>query len=268
VTIDDWLTWLARDRGRSTNTIATYRRTIRTLHVDPFTATRDDIETWWRIRATDPEGNPRPHSSRNNELSAIRSFYRWCIRFDIRDDDPTVRLDPLREQKRESRFIGTTELEHLMAHLPADMRRAVALGAYGGLRVSEAAVLHWRDINQETRRMIVRGKGDKERQVGLPIRLLDVLLPDTGGNVVTGTAEVYSGHYLQMKVNDAMRRNGIVGMTFHNLRHRYGYMAASDGAPPTSIARAMGHASLVTTMRYVAALDSDLDRIAEAVTRR
>jgi hypothetical protein len=35
--------------------------------------------------------------------------------------------------------------------------------------------------------MIVRGKGNKQRSIGFGIHLLDVLLPDTGGNVVTGT---------------------------------------------------------------------------------
>jgi len=264
--VDTWLAWLDHDRGRSANTVATYARTLRTLPVDPLYATREDIEAWWRARALDADGNPRPHSSRNNELSSLRSFYKWCIRFDHRPDDPTVRLDQLGEQRRESRFIGADELTHLLNHLDPPMRRAVALGAYGGLRVSEVAGLAWRDIDIDSRRMIVRGKGDKERRVGVAVRLLDVLLPDTGGNVVTGSNEAYSGHYLQMKVNEAMKRNGST-LTFHALRHRFGYMSAAGGVAPTSIARAMGHANLSTTMKYIAAVDSDLDLIAEAVTR-
>jgi site-specific recombinase XerD len=37
-----------------------------------------------------------PHTSRNNELSALRSFYRWAMAYDLRDDDPTRRIDQLR----------------------------------------------------------------------------------------------------------------------------------------------------------------------------
>jgi len=266
--VDDWLTWLSRDRGRSVNTVKTYTRTIRSFPVDPLTATRDDVEAWWRSRAVDEAGNPRPHTSRNNELSALRSFYRWADRFELRTDDPTRRLDNLPEQRRESRFIGDQELQHLLRKLSPEPRRAVALGAYGGLRISEAAALTWHDIDTEHRRMIVRGKGNKERRVGLSIPLLNILLPDTGGNVVTGGNEAYSGHTLQMKVNEAMKRNGVsAGLTFHNLRHRFGYMSAAGGVAPTSIARAMGHSNLSTTMKYIAAVDSDLDLIAEAVTR-
>lgn len=263
---DAWLKWLREDRGRSANTISTYARTARSLTVPLATATREDIEAWWRDRAADTNGNPRPHSARNNELSALRSYYRWAMRFGHRDDDPTIRLDLLRAQKRASRFVGTDDLKHLLATLPPDLRRAIALGAYGGLRVSEAARLHWRDISEDTRRMIVRGKGDKERHVGFSVTLLDILLPNSGGNVVTGNADGYTGQYLQMKVNAAIREAG-VDATYHKLRHRFGYKAAEAGIPPTSIARAMGHESLTTTMGYIAAVDSDLDLIAEAVSR-
>jgi integrase/recombinase XerC len=263
---DEWLRWLRVERGRSTDTITTYARSARSLGMPLEDATREDIEAWWRRRATGPDGSPRPHNSRNNELSALRSFYHWAQRFEHRADDPTIRLDSLREQKRMSRFVGDDDFRKLMDELPPDLRRAAALGAFAGMRVSEVAVLHWRDVNQDLRRIIARGKGDKERTIGLPVALLAILLPDTGGYVVTGTDEAYSGHYLQMKVNKAIRDLGVDG-TFHKLRHRFGYKAAAAGVPPTSIARAMGHESLSTTMGYVAAVDSDLDLIAEAVSR-
>lgn len=259
--IADWLTWLEIDRGRSVNTVNTYARSLRTLP-NAEAATREDVEKWWRDRAA--EGIAP--SSRNNELAAVRSFYRWCVRFDHRLDDPTVRLDPVPVGKRVSRFVGKADLDTLLDTLPPDLRRAVALGAYGGLRVSEAATLHWRDVNTESRRVTVRGKGDKERSVGISVTLLDYLLPDTGGYVVTGKDHTVTGHALQVKVNRAIKKAG-VDATFHKLRHRFGYKSAEAGVAPTSIARAMGHESLSTTMGYIAAVDSDLDLIAEAVTK-
>lgn len=263
---EDWLRWLRVSKGRSPNTVATYARSMRTLGKPPEDATEEDVEAWWETRGVDSEGKPRPHSSRNNELAALRSFYKWAQRFNHLSENPTTRVDPLRAQRRVSRFIGSQDLADLLSTLSPDLRRAVALGAYGGLRVSETAVLSWRDVNENYTRMIVRGKGDKERTVGIPVRLLDIILPDTGGNIVTGRPEPYTGHYLQMKVNAAIKAAG-VDATYHKLRHRFGYLAAEAGVPVTSIAHAMGHESLTTTMGYIAATDTDLDLIAQAVTR-
>lgn len=264
---EQWLEYLSTDRGRSSNTISTYARTLRTLPPDPLAMSRADIEAWWRTRATDADGNERPHSSRNNELSAVRMFFKWAVKYDLRADDPTSRIEQLRAQGRESKFVGQSDLDFLLKKLPPALRRAVALGAYGGLRVSEAASLNWDEVNTEIRRMTVRGKGDKERQVGLSVALLDILLPEVpGGNVVTGRPDAYTGHYLSIKVNEAMRKYN-VKRSFHGLRHRYGYLAAASGVPITSIARSMGHANVSTTQSYVAATASDLDVIAEAVAR-
>jgi len=257
---EQWLDWLKVERNRSDNTISTYARTMKTLGDHPERMTREGVEQWWRERA---EGSV---STRNNELSAVRGFFRWLARFEHREDDPTIRLDLLTRPRRVSRFVGRDDLAHLLDTLPADLRRAVALGAYAGLRVSEAASLHWRDVEHESRRLIVRGKGDNDRRVGLSATLLDQLLPEGGGYVVTGRAETMSAHTLQQRVNAAIKAAG-VDATFHKLRHRYGFKSAEAGIKPTAIANAMGHASLQTTMGYIAATDTDLDLIAEAVTR-
>jgi len=262
---EQWIDWLRHDKGRSENTIRTYTRTVRTLP-NIETVVPVEVEAWWRLRAVDDKGEKRPHSARNNELSAIRSYCKWAVRFGHRADDPTARVDMLNKQGRVSRFIGKEDLDQLLATLPPNLRRAVALGAYGGMRVSEAAELDWRDINEESRLIIIRGKGDQERTVRMSTTLLDAILPNTGGNVVTAGQHSYAENYLQSKVNAAIRAGGVDG-TFHKLRHRFGYKCAEAGIAPTSIARAMGHKSLQTTMGYIAAMDSDLDLIAEAVTR-
>jgi len=242
------------------NTIASRRRVLTSLG-NAGTASREEVEAWWATRRDKAPG------TRSNDLANLRAFYKWCARWEHRDDDPTRRLDPPKVSKGLPHPTSRTDLRNLLdGALPPDLTRAVALGAYAGLRVSEVAALDWRDVDLEARRARVLGKGQKWRLVALGVILIDYLLPDTGRNVVTGTDEVHSAAQLQRRVNRAMKAAGIDG-TFHSLRHRYGTLAYQATRDLVAVGRQMGHTSPVTTAIYAAASDDVADEIAEAVAR-
>ena len=255
-----FLDHLERARNYSPNTIAAYRRVLATVP-DPATASQEDIEGWWLDR------DHLSPATRRQELAALRSFYRWMIRWDHRADDPTRRLDAPKMGRRLPRPMGREDLHRLLSVTSGEMRRAICLGAYAGLRVAEAAALDWADVDIEARRIIVRGgKGDKDRPVGLSPLLLDALLPVTGGNVVRAGGKAYSANALQQKVNRAIRDAGVEG-TFHKLRSRFATVALASTGNLLAVSRALGHSSPATTAIYAATADSDLDLIAEAVAR-
>ena len=263
-TTTDFLTWATRDRSRSPHTIARYRSVLSELgkFADPMTATREQVEAWWESRY---EQSP---ATRSNELACLRSFYKWATKFDHRPDDPTRRLDPPKVPNRVPRMIGRADLGRLLGELTddaPDLRRAFALGGFAGLRIAECATLEWRDVDPEARRLFVRGKGNKERPVPLSPVLLDYLLPNTGGNVVTASAEAYSPATLQRKVNRLMARHGI-DHTFHDLRKRGASVARSKGANPAAVRTMFGWSSMETVTHYAVVGDEELDRIAEMLT--
>ena len=86
-------------------------------------------------------------------------------------------------------------------------------------RVSEAARLHWTDLDLEARRArIHHSEGGKSRLVAISPVLVDALLPDTDANVVTGTEHEDSPAVLR-RVNRVIRA-ACVDATFHQLRCR------------------------------------------------
>ncbi len=242
------------------NTAKGRRRVLESVG-NPGTATREDIEAWWQARAA------LSPATRANDLAHLRSFYRWCRRWEHRDDDPTIRIDAPKVANGVARAMNRADLHRLLDTLPDDLRRAVCLGAYGGLRVSEAAALHWSNVDPETRRLIVMdSKGSKSRVVKVSVVLLDQILPDTGGNVVSGSAQVYTAATLQRRVNRAIQAAG-VRATFHQLRHRYGVLAYQATGDLLAVGKQMGHSSPVTTAIYAEASTEMADRIADAVVR-
>ena len=253
-----WIDWCENER-LPLNTIMRRRATLRSMSFAGI-ATREDVEQWWAGRT-----HLAP-ATRANDLANLRTFYKWCIRWELRDDDPTLRLDAPKIPKGLPRPISRAELHILLDVLVPDLRRAVCLGAYAGLRVSEAAGQDWADMDLEMHRIRVHGKGDKTRLVGLSPVLLDSLLPNTGGNIVTAGGKPYTAQVLARKVNRAFAAAG-VHATFHQLRHRFGTMALAGTSNLLAVSRAMGHASPATTAIYAATSDAELDVISDAVTR-
>lgn len=266
-----YIAWCEQERVAA-NTIRRRRSVLRAVG-NAGTATREEIEAWWAARVTLPNGEPRKDTTRANELACLRAFYHWAAVWEHRvDADPTVRLTPPKAGSGAPRPFTRRELDRILEHVttigkeaPA-LRRAVLLGAWAGLRVSEAARLEWPDIDPDTRRARVTGKGKKTRLVKLSTKLLDELLPDTDGNVVTGRARGWSPDTLGRKINTAIAAAGVDG-TFHKLRHRYGSVAYQRTKDPKALADQMGHASVATTMSfYAAAADEAADAIADAVS--
>jgi integrase len=256
---DEWLEHLTRER-RPPNTIAAARRVMRSLP-NASTATREDVEAWWASRA-----HLSP-ATRSNDLALLRMFYDFAIIWEHRDDDPTRRIKAPKVPQGLPRPLSRADLHKLLGNLEDDMRRAVALGAYAGLRVSEAAALSWDDIDLETNRIRVLGKGGKTRLVGMSPLLWDAIVHQgAGGNVVAAGGTPYSPGTLQRKVNRAIKAAG-VDATFHQLRHRFGTVALAATGNLLAVSRAMGHSSPATTAVYAATSDADLDVIADAVTR-
>lgn len=244
------------------------RRTVLRAVGNPGTATREELEAWWTNRTHLAD------TSRANELAILRSFYRWCQIWEHRLDDPTVRLQPPTTGSGAPRPATRRELDLILEHLKtrpkdgAQLRRAVLLGVWGGFRISEAAHLQWSHIDPDTRRARVEGKGRKTRTVKLSMRLLEELLPDSGGNVVTGRARGWAADTLGHKINAAIHVAVPLepDLTFHKLRHRYGSLGYQRTKDPKALAELMGHASVSTTMTfYAAAADDAADAIADAV---
>lgn len=262
--VEAFLHWAEHDRRRSPATVRRYRVVLAQIP-DPIAATTEQIEAWWATRYD------KEPATRQNELACLRTFYRWATRFDLRADDPTRRLDAPKVDNAYPRPIGRSDLDRALKACDdretPDLRRAIVLGAFGGLRVSEAAALDWRDVDLDHRRLYVRGKGRKERLAGISGRLLDEILPALPrGNVVTAGGRVYTADALQRRVNRLLASLDI-DATFHKLRARFVTQGVAETGDIYAVAAAVGWASIETARHYAALSDDSLDRIAAAAAR-
>ena len=248
-----------RARGLRPSTVEQRRRHIerfvRKVGVSPLDATLEQCEFWWLTLTCGPV-------SRAVELSHIRSYCQWAVRFGHITADPTARLDAPRRRRRLPRPIGADRLEQAMTNAQTQPRLYVCLtlAAFSGLRCIEIATLRWEDIDDS--HMVVTGKGGHQRVVPLHPKVSEALamLPNDDGPFVIPRMDGWKDRHLHPgrvsgMINEYLHGLGIHD-TAHSLRHRFGtdfYRASKDIRLTQEI---MGHSSPTTTATYAAA-DTD-----------
>jgi integrase/recombinase XerD len=276
---EEYLTWLAVERGRRPNTLGAYRRDLSAYlcWLDSRGRTLDDVtegdvvEYVAELRA----GGRAPASVARATVS-VRNLHRFLAaeRDGVPDPAETVEVPavPAGLPKALTEAEITALLDSLVGDEPADRRDRVVLEVlYGtGMRIGELCGLSLGDVDLDAGLARVLGKGAKERIVplGRPARaaLRDWL--GAGGRPAMvpsrwarrGDAEALllnrrGGRLSRQGAWAIVRHRGDrVGLgdrlTPHVLRHSCATHLLDHGADLRVVQELLGHASISTTQVY------------------
>lgn len=208
----------------------------------------------------------------SKQLSAIRSYCRWCIDAGLRNDDPTLRIVWPKKRKKLPRALKGEELTTLEAILdrPPPVldkrarriwlrnRRIVVLLLYTGLRRAEVAQATWEDTDLQAATLIVgeeSAKGGNERIVSLHPRVLAELRTTPAKQRRGALAGHPDGRCISHKtighVFDRWLSDAGLDTSAHKLRHTCATQMLKHGANIHEIQRMLGHADIRTTERYL-----------------
>jgi len=109
------------------------------------------------------------------KLSALRHLYRYLLLDKRIEHDPTLNIESPRQWKVLPKSLAQSEVTAMLDRADVPQADAVTLRDRaimellyaGGLRVSELTGLREEDLSLDAGRVLVRGKGDKERIVPL-----------------------------------------------------------------------------------------------------
>lgn len=237
---------------------------------DPLDLSFDEVDEW-----QEGLGDRVSATTHRNHTSQVRQFYRWLVREEYIDRDPTVRIDLPKIPRRRPRVISEGLLQRAM-HLADDayMRAIILLAGFAGLRAAEIARLAWPDVDLESGRLLVTGKGGHERVVDIadsPLLLAALhALPHKSGPVIrkfNGRSGHYSANSLDRQANNFLHQVVGCAETLHQLRHRFASKAYQECQDPITVARLLGHGDLSTVMNYAEGT-SEMARAAVAAAGR
>ena len=289
--IQGFLQHLALERHLSTNTVAAYANDLHQLavflHRDGSSLTSARYLLLRRFLAQQHTmGYARASIARR--VGAIRTFYRWAIATGLAHVDPSLLLgrpkavNRLPTVLRPSEAADLTEAPKTSAAGAAadggtgqakarDIELAVALRdravlelLYGsGLRVGEVAGLTLHGIDLARGRVLVLGKGSKEREVPVSdfaIAALEAYLADGRPRMACEGSDTLFFNRRKKPFSPRDIRTMVEQyaelllpgrrVTPHTLRHSFATHLLEGGADIRAVQELLGHASVATTQRY------------------
>jgi integrase/recombinase XerC len=278
--IEGFADHLAHERHLAASTVDAYRRDL--VRLASFlsrgrgslaTAGLDDLRRVLAQLST--LGYARASIARR--VGAIHTFYRWALSRGVVERDPAALLGRPKVVSRLPTVLRVPEAAALVEaptrpEEAGDVQAAVVLRdrailelMYGsGLRVSEVAGLELDGVDPARGRVLVMGKGSKEREVPMNDRTRTalrawlqrgrpVLEPEPGTRALflnlrrrpIGPRDIRRlvGRYARLTLSG--RR-----VTPHTLRHSFATHLLEGGADIRAVQELLGHASVATTQRY------------------
>jgi site-specific recombinase XerD len=281
--IESFVEHLELERRVSPNTVTAYRRDVEALavfqarsHATLADATHQSLRRFVAQQST--RGYARASIARR--VAAIRAFYRWAKARRRLPSDPAAGLGRPKVASRLPAVLRPAEagalteaptLQPPTEEAPSALEVALALRdraifelLYGsGLRVGEVCGLVVQGVDLPRGRIVVMGKGAKERDLPLSdfaVAALDEYLGQGRGVMAPkGSAAMFfnrRGKPMSTRDVRAMveryrgRTMSDRRVTPHTLRHSFATHLLEGGADIRSVQELLGHASLASTQRY------------------
>lgn len=217
------------------------------------------------ILARRSEGDSKRSMAR--KLSSFRSFFRYCLRKQLLEEDPTEFIDRPKLDRPVPRSLTYGQVERFFSlpdiatYLGIRDRAIMELFYSSGLRVSELVGLNRGDVDADELLMLVRGKGKKERLIPITeaaAKWLATYLQHPERPTPNPEAIFLNCRGSRLSVRSVDRLfaryftlGGFAGMiTPHIIRHTIATHWLEQGMDLKTIQILLGHASMATTTIY------------------
>jgi integrase/recombinase XerD len=272
--VDEYLNFLAVERGASLNTLEAYSRDIRQFLEFAAAGGVASVLEVKAEHATAFLGELREQglssTSMNRKLAAIRGFFKYLLREAKLDENPLARIQIARTWMRLPGTLSREEMETLLDQpvdaTPAGIRdRAILELLYAtGIRVSELTTLTLNRVNRQMGFLVTVGKGRKERIVPVGQSALEWLaryidqvrpafLKRKTSNVLflNRSGEGFSRQGLWKLIKKYARMAGLERKVHpHTFRHSFATHLLEGGADLRSVQVMLGHTDISTTQIY------------------
>lgn len=257
-------------RNLSSLTVRNYRQHLKDYYV--FLGGRVDIDDSTPNDLLDFVSEQRESVSAksvNIKMASLRVYFDFVCRFYGLPKNPCLSIAKCREEKRLPRYIPQEKMDYLLAHLPESSFKQLRTKAIitffymTGARCCEVANLNDMDLDFTAGRVLLFGKGRKERYVPICSKLRGILQ-----TYIEKRDKVIQNHDSSLfcslqgeRLSDWQLRKVMIAPLCtivprdcahpHILRHTFATVLLNHGKPIEQISRWLGHSSIAVTQTYL-----------------
>ena len=199
--------------------------------------------------------------------SAVREYFKFLYRNEFISRNPAEMLEAPQIKNREQSALNGEQVRAMVNAATNERNKAIIMMlAQTGLRIHELANITLEQYESRSNNvLVIRGKGDKDRLVGLAdetIKLIDSYIANERKNGCEYLFVGNRGNKMDGKNTSAMlkvcaRKAGIenweeLHISNHTMRRTFATMMSEADVPIEVISKAMGHSSVaITANRYI-----------------
>jgi site-specific recombinase XerD len=215
-------------------------------------------------------------ASRNRKTATLKSFFSWLYQQSLTETNLSDQFVCTKMPQKIPDFLSVDEVMAVLKsfELPQppptlESEKTMFLLLYGGgLRVSEACALKWKDIMWAQLCIRVLGKGNRERLIILPNMVLSQLKKmkeSQTGDYVFGDKVLNSRTAYEWIRGRGAKAGLHKTLHPHSLRHSFATHLLTSGANLRTLQELLGHKSLQATEKYT---HVSIGQLAEMMEKR
>ena len=255
--IENYIDYLRHVAGYSLNTCQAYETDLRNFAVWAMTHTAEG--RWSTMCQTDIENYIKyltlhgyQSNSTNRALSAIRGIYRYWQRNGLVPSNPAKNVLPRLVPTTIPTTISTEKLMQVYQAADAETKLIISILYTTGIRVQELLDIRWQDVDLDSGSILINGKGQKQRYVYIGKGVCEVMRERRSHSTGKGVIFCASQRTIRHKLHEAAMMAGVEQpFSPHVLRHTIATEWAANGANAQILAKALGHAKIETSAKYV-----------------
>lgn len=277
--IDNYLKFLENIEVCSPLTLKAYKNDLSQAygHLIKTNSSFNGQEVWFATRPALQQWSKLSLSSRNRKVATLKSFFNWLYQEEYISKNYANQLVCPKVPKKIPHFISVDEVSSILAYyknktsVEEQMELTLFMILYGGgLRISEACKLKWKDISFNQRKINILGKGNKERIVIIPqfciyqFKKIQSLSFFSQSEYIFGPEELNPRAGYQMIRNCGTKAGLLNPIHPHALRHSFATHLLTSGANLRTLQKLLGHETLQATEKYTHLNVDTLARILES----